>query len=83
MNDVGVDMQMLLRNRTILHELLDQRAEKKIKVKRAILHKMGYKFELYTGSYTNRQQKTYYYIFDYSWMAFSDQEILILKRDTK
>ena len=79
--EVSADLGFLFRNRTILHEILDQENSKKKKVPRSLLQFMGFRFPCYTGSHMNKQGKTYYFIFDYSWMAFSDKEVLILKRD--
>ena len=79
-DEVRIEMKFLLRNRTILKELLDQESLKKKKIKRTALEQLGFRFENFTGTYTNKQNKLYHYIFDYSWMEFSDKEVLILKR---
>lgn len=79
-NEVNIEMKFLLRNRTILKEMLDQEGKSKRKVMRSILQQAGFRFDNFTGSYRNNQNKVYQYVFDYSWMEFSDKEILILKR---
>lgn len=80
LDEVNMEMKFLLRNRTILHELLDQKGVKKRKIKRYALQRKGFRFQNYTGNYLNKQGKTYHYVFDYSFMNFSDQEVLIIKR---
>lgn len=80
-NEVAEDVNILFRNRTILKELLDQEGHTQLKVRRQILQKMGFQFQNFTGTYINKHGKTYHYIFDYSWMAFSEKEVLILKRN--
>jgi len=79
-NEVQIEMKFLLRNRTILKELLDQESFNKRKIKRTSLEQMGIRSENLTGTYTNKQNKLYHYIFDNFWMEFSDKEVLILKR---
>lgn len=78
--EVSADLSFLFRNRTILHEILDQEGSNKKKIPRSVLQFMGFKFNNYTGAHVNKQGKTYHFVFDYSWMAFSDKEVLILKR---
>lgn len=70
----------LHRNHTILYELMLEHNAKKIKISRVKLQKAGFRFSNYTGSYLNRQGKTYYHVYDYSWMAFSDNQVLIVRR---
>lgn len=82
-NEISAEMGFLLRNRTILHEILDQQASMKKKVSRDLLHFMGFRFECHTGTHVNHQGKMYRYVFDYSWMPFSDKEVLILRRNSK
>ena len=79
-SEIETDISFLLRNRTVLHELLDQDGHKKRKVKRSILQRMGFRFHNYTGTFLNSRNKMYHYVFDYSWVPFSDQDVLIIKQ---
>ncbi|MEM7371786.1 MAG: hypothetical protein AAF587_24435 [Bacteroidota bacterium] len=44
------------------------------------MDKKKFNFNYYTGSYVNSCGKQYYYVYDFAWMEFSDQEVLIFKR---
>jgi hypothetical protein len=47
---------------------------------RMILTKSKFRFEFHTGHYLNKQGKTYWLIYDYAWMEFSDQKILVVRK---
>lgn len=68
----------LHRNRAIIIELL---GKKTVKTKFDILEleKKGFKFNFMTGFHINSQGKTLHYIYDYGWMKFSDQQVLVVK----
>ena len=66
----------LHRNRTILHELM-QNSKKNI-VDKLTLTRAGFRFDYMTGIYTNKENKMYRYVYDYGWMDFSDQKILVV-----
>ncbi len=68
----------LHRNREILALLMG--VAKKETFDRLILVRAGFKFEFMTGIYVNKEGKTYYLIYDYAWMEFSDQKILIVRK---
>lgn len=72
---------ILHRNHDILTQIFQGEKSNKIKVPRLLLDKMGFKFNYHTGIYTNRQEKTYHYIYDFAWMEFSMQEILLIRRN--
>lgn len=70
---------ILHRNRTILLELLGKN-RKQIKVKRILLEKKKFNYKYQTHFYINSHNKTYHYVYDFAWMAFSTDEILIIRR---
>ena len=72
--------QYLHRNRTVFLEIFKKRQRKKCFISKHTLYKMGFKFEYYTSSYLNRQGKRYFYIYDFAWMHFNTQEVMIIKR---
>jgi hypothetical protein len=70
----------LHRNREILEMLMGQ--SKKETFDRLVLKRTGFKFDYFTGIYVNKDNKTYHLVYDYAWMAFSDQKILVVKKST-
>jgi len=68
--------RMLHRNRSILLEIMGKR-KTQIKIPRDLLDKKKFNYSFLTQFHVNNQGKTVYYIYDFSWMIFSDQEILI------
>jgi hypothetical protein len=70
---------ILHRNRSILFEVIGDNAVQR-KVPRRLLDKMKFNFNYITGYYLNSKGKTYHYVYDFSWMIFSDQEVLIVRR---
>lgn len=48
-------------------------------VPRILLDKMGFHFHYCTACYVNKQQKLYRYVYDYGWMEFSSQDILLIR----
>lgn len=76
---VAIDA-FLHRNRTILYQLFLEHRKSKLMISRIKLQKMGFRFTNFTGSYVNKQNKRYYHIYDFSWMEFTSNDILIVKR---
>lgn len=72
---------ILHRNRIILATIMGKRRDQ-MKISRVELLKMGFKFDFITGTYLNKQKKIYHYIYDYAWMEFSTQEIMIVHSPT-
>jgi len=70
---------ILHRNRSILLEVLGKR-KIQIKVKRMVLVKKKFHFKYITHFHINKQGKTYNHLYDFAWMEFSDDEILIIRR---
>lgn len=71
--------QILHRNRRILYELMSEMTAQKT-IDRLILDKKGFNFIYHTHQQINSKGKTYYYVYDYGWMSFSDDRIMIVKR---
>ncbi len=70
---------ILHRNRSILLEILG-----KWKIQhttdRVSLEKKNFKFKYHTHLQINSKGKTYYYVYDFAWMEFSTDEILIVRK---
>ncbi|WP_416442710.1 hypothetical protein ACH3O9_17855 [Leeuwenhoekiella sp. A16] len=74
------DIDVILhRNRSILLELMGKNSAQK-KIKRIELEKKKFHFNYLTHFYTNSKGKIYHWVYDFAWMAFSDDEILILRK---
>ncbi len=71
--------QILHRNYAICLELAQKSKKARMMIKKIELEKTGFNFNYFTGSYLNSQQKTYHYIYDFRWMQFSTQEVLIVR----
>jgi hypothetical protein len=71
----------LHRNREIL-ALLTGDADK-VDVDRLLLNRTGFKYEYHTGTYLNKEGKMYRIVYDYAWMEFSDQKVLIIRKKYK
>ncbi len=71
---------ILLKNRNILAEIFEKEKRKKLKVEKLFLSKKGFNFQYNTGIYFNRERKLYHYVYDYAWMEFSTQEVLIVRK---
>ncbi len=71
--------RILHRNRSILFELMGENSKQR-KMPRKILDKKKFNFKYHTHSYTNSRGKKYHYIYDFGWMEFSDQEVLIIRK---
>lgn len=70
---------ILHRNRSILLEIMGKRKVQH-KVERVVLEKKNFRFKYHTHIHINSKGKTYYYLYDFSWMEFSNDTILILRK---
>ncbi|MEN9610146.1 MAG: hypothetical protein RLZZ628_960 [Bacteroidota bacterium] len=68
----------LHQNRTILNQLMGD--SKKSTLDRLVLERAGFRFGYMTGIYRNKENKIYHIVYDYAWMDFSDQKILIVSK---
>jgi hypothetical protein len=71
----------LLRNREILATLMGNSVKETFD--RLLLTRAGFRWEYCTGIYLNKEQKMYRLVFDYAWMEFSDQKILVVRKKTR
>jgi YHS domain-containing protein len=72
----------LHRNRSILLEILGKHKTQN-KIPRIELEKRKFSFKYHTHININSAGKTYYFLYDIAWMEFSDDEILIVRRNKK
>jgi len=70
---------ILHRNRSILLEIMGKH-KTQIKIDRMLLDKMKFNYNYMTGYSINKKGKTYHHIYDFSYMTFSSQEILIIRK---
>lgn len=70
---------ILLKNRKILVSLMEGKG-KKAYFDRTLLASNGFNFQYCTGTYVNRQEKMYFYVYDFGWMEFSLQEIMVVRK---
>lgn len=68
--------KILHRNRSILLEVMGKNTIQS-KIKREILDAKKFNFSYHTQTRINDQGQTVTFVYDFSWMIFSDQEILI------
>ena len=78
--EVKVIDTILHRNRSILLEVLGKR-KGQIKVERVVLEKKKFTFKYHTHLHMNSKGKTYHYVYDFAWMEFSNDEILIVRKE--
>ncbi len=71
--------KILHRNRSILLELTGK-YKTQIKVNRMLLDKKKFHYKYHTHLYRNIKGKLWFYVYDFAWMEFSDNEILIVKK---
>lgn len=70
--------KILHRNRSILLEIIGKN-KKQIKVHRSLLDQKEFKWSFHTHTHINKHGKIVTYLYDHSWILFSDQEVLITK----
>lgn len=70
----------LKRNYAILLELLGNN-KSQVKVYRNVLERKKFRFKYHTHFHINSHQKTFHYIYDLAWMEFSDDEVLIVRKE--
>lgn len=79
-NIASIEIDKILhRNRSILLEFLGKK-RKILKIKRIELAQKKFRFKYHTHININSKNKKYHYLYDISWMEFSDDEILITRK---
>lgn len=68
----------LHRNRAILLEIMGKYQDK-LTIDRKILEDKKFQFTYHTHFHINKEGKMYRYVYDFSWMEFSNDQILIVK----
>lgn len=68
----------LHRNHEILTGLCVSEKTKKFFFDKGALIKEGFRFEYLTGIYTNNVGKRYHYIYNYAWMEFSTEQVMVI-----
>jgi len=48
-----------------------------------ILTRAGFKWDYMTGIYWNKENKMYRIVYDFAWMDFSDQKVLVVRKTIK
>lgn len=71
--------RILHKNYEIMEQVFKDEPRKYFKLPKITLSKMGFNFSYYTGTYLNSKDKTYYYIYDFAWMEFSLQEVMVVR----
>ncbi len=69
---------ILHRNRSILFELMQGKTSEQIML-RLVLEQKQFNFKYHTHANTNSKGKTYYWVYDFAWMSFSNDKILVVK----
>ncbi len=77
-SDVKTIDALLHRNRIILMTLMGD--AKKETFDKIVLTRAKFRFEFHTGQYINKEGKTYWIVYDYAWMLFSDQKVLVVRK---
>ena len=70
--------KILHRNRSILLEIMGKNSKQK-KVSREELDNRSFHFTYITHHHINKHGKFVSYVYDFSWIIFSDQEVLIVR----
>ncbi len=70
---------ILHKNRQILDTIMGP-ARKKLETTKTELTLMGFQFAYITGYYTNSRGKLYHYVYDFAWMEFTGEKILVVKK---
>jgi len=71
--------KILHRNRSILLEIMGPKAGQK-KVLRSELVSKKFQFKFLTHFNINSKGKMYHHVYDFAWMEFSDDEVLIVRQ---
>jgi hypothetical protein len=71
--------RILHRNRAILLEIMGPRTNKKI-IMRSELVKKKFQFKYLTHFNVNTNEKMYHHVYDFAWMEFSDDEIMVVRQ---
>ena len=68
----------LHRNREILAMIMGEVS--KVELDRVVLTRTGFRYDYHTGTYLNKEGKLYRLVYDFAWMDFSDQKVLVVRK---
>lgn len=68
----------LHRNREILSMLMGDSVKETFD--RSILVRANFRWEYMTGIYKNKQGKWYHLVYDFAWMEFTNQQIMVVRK---
>lgn len=74
--------KILHRNRSILLEVMGKNGTQR-KLPKLALDKKKFNYSYITGYHVNKQGKIVHHIYDFSWMIFSDEEVLIRRKTSR
>jgi len=63
----------------ILTELYEGIGKKKFFVSKADLNRNGFHTKYFTTCDTNKEGKTYYYVYNFGWMEFSESDVMVVR----
>lgn len=72
--------EILHRNRSILLEVMGKRKTKN-KIHSKTLDAKNFKYKYHTHTHVNKEGKTMHWVYDFGWMQFSDDQILIIRNN--
>lgn len=79
-NIAVADIDIILhRNRAILLEIMGK-SKTQLKINRLVLEKKKFRYKYHTHFHINSRGKMYYHLYDFAWVEFSDDEILIVRK---
>ncbi len=73
----GID-SILHRNREILDTIMGPKRFK-MEISKTELSLMGFQYKYITGIHTNSKGKLYHIVYNFAWMEFTEQKVLIVK----
>ena len=71
--------KILHRNWVVLAELHETIGRRRFYVPMSDLLQIGFKPKYYTTTEINKKGKTYYYVYNFGWMHFSEKKVMILR----
>ncbi len=73
---------ILHKNRNVLLKRFEKENPEKTKIytSKIQLTMAGFNFSYYTSTYLNIHNKRYFYIYDFAWMEFSLEEIMVVRK---
>jgi hypothetical protein len=70
----------LAKNRRILKSML-QEGKDTVKTSKERLMQLGFNFNYFTDTYTNKSEKTYYYCYEYGYLSLDSNWYLVVRKN--